>query len=452
MKISEFEQFKLPPQSVEAEQSILGSLLIDREAIHSIADLLFIKDFYLPKHAVIYSAILDLYEKGEPIDLVSLSNKLKELGKLDETGGTSYLSELINSVPSAAHAASYAKIVKHKRVLRDLISAAQHINGLGYNENEDMDMLLDEAERKIFAISQESLRQDFIPVKSALEEAFERIDRLHKGDGALRGLATGFRDLDSILAGLQKSDLVILAAQTSIGKTSLALNIVQHVALHEKVPVGIFSIEMSREQLVDRLIASQAGVDVWKMRSGKLSSHGEFNDFERLSDALNALSGAPIFIDDSADINILQMRAMARRLQAEHGLGLLVIDYLQLMKPRTASDNMVQQITEISRSLKALARELNIPILALSQLSRAVEQRSPRIPRLSDLRESGSIEQDADVVMFIYREDRDKHTANPTHLADIHIAKHRNGPCGKITLYFDEAKTTFKNLDKTHTD
>jgi replicative DNA helicase len=292
------------------------------------------------------------------------------------------------------------------------------------------------------------LAQDFIPVKDALEEAFERIEKLHRGEGALRGVPTGFGDLDNYLSGLQQSDLVILAARPSLGKTAMSLDIVRHVAVHQKIPVGIFSLEMSKHDVVDRLLAAEAGVDLWKLRTGKLSSEGLDNDFARIQEAMSALSQSPIFIDDAPSPTVLQMRTMGRRLQAEQKLGLIVVDYLQLIQPRTNSENMVQQITEISRSLKALARELEVPVLALSQLSRAVEARPDQVPRLADLRESGSIEQDADVVLFIYREDKVKKDSSRPNIADIFIAQHRNGPIGKIDLYFNESQVSFKNLER----
>jgi len=382
---------KLPPQSIEAEKSLLGCLLLDKNAIIRVADFLQPRDFYKKIHQEIYQAAIELFEKGEPIDLLSTSTRLKEKNLLEEIGGASYLTELINSVPTASHVLNYAKIVQRKRILRDLIEASQEIGAMGYNESEDVDILLDEAEKRIFSIAQKSLTQDFLPVKAALEEAFERIDRLSKHQGAPRGVPTGFVDLDNILAGLQKSDLIILASRPSLGKSAMALNIAANIAISEKVPVGIFSLEMSKDQVVDRLIAGQANVDLWRLRTGRLSSEGEDNDFLRIQQALGILSEAPIYIDDAAVSNILQMRAMARRLQAEKGLGLIIVDYLQLMEPRNPAVNMVQQMTEVSRSLKALSREINVPVLALSQLSRAVEQRSPQIPRLSDLRESGCL-------------------------------------------------------------
>jgi len=443
---------KLPPQSIEAEQSLLGSLMLDRNAITKVADFLQPKDFYRATHQEIYQACQDLFEKGEPIDILSVSNRLREKNLLDEIGGHSYLTELINSVPTASHVLNYAKIVQRKRILRDLIEASHEIGILGYNETEDTDLLLDQAEKRIFSIAQKSLSQNFIPVKATLEEAFERIDRLSKHQEGLRGVPTGFTDLDNILAGLQKSDLIILASRPGLGKSALATNIAANIAISQKVPVGIFSLEMSKDQVVDRLISSLSGVDLWRLRTGRLSGEGDENDFSRIQDALGILSEAPIYIDDAASSNILQMRAMARRLQADKGLGLIIVDYLQLMEPRNPSDQIVKQVTEISRSLKGLARELNIPVLALSQLSRAVEQRSPQRPRLADLRESGSLEQDSDVVLFIYREDRYRSETPRKNIADIIIAKHRNGPVGSIELYFDERIVSFRNLEKGYAE
>jgi replicative DNA helicase len=333
--------------------------------------------------------------------------------------------------------------VQKKRILRDLIDASYQIGTLGYQEDEDVDQLLDQAEKTIFSIAQHSLSQNFIPVKSTLTEAFERMDMLSKQGGQIRGVPTGFTDLDNTLAGFQKSDLIILASRPSMGKSALAIDMARNIAIHQKLPVGIFSLEMSKDQIVDRLIASQAGVDLWKLRTGKLSSE----DFQMIQQGLGVLSEAPIYIDDGLTSNILQMRAMARRLQAERGLGLIIVDYLQLMEPRNANAGEVQQITEISRSLKALARELNVPVLALSQLSRAVEMRTPPRPRLADLRQSGSLEQDADVVLFIYRE-KLRGEEIPQNIAEIIIAKHRNGPIGAIKLFFDSQKASYRNLEK----
>ena len=439
---------KLPPQSIEAEQSLLGCLMLDKDAIVKVVDFLGPRDFYRGSHQEIYQAASDLFEKGEPIDFLSLVNRLREKGQLEEIGGNSYLAELVNSVPTASHVLNYAKIVQRKRILRDLIGASYEIGLLGYNEVEDTDLLLDQAEKKIFSIAQKSLNQNFILVKETLEDAFERIERLSRHEAGLRGLPTGFTALDNILAGLQKSDLIILASRPGLGKSALAANIATNIAISQKVPVGIFSLEMSKDQVVDRLIASLANVDLWRLRTGRLSGEGDDNDFVKIQQAMGILSEAPIYIDDAASSNILQMRAMARRLQAQAGLGMIIVDYLQLMDPRNPMSNIVQQMTEISKSLKGLARELNIPVVALSQLSRAVEQRSPQVPRLSDLRETGAIEQDADVVLFIYREDKYRPETERKNIADIIIAKHRNGPVGKVELYFEERFASFRNLEK----
>lgn len=428
---------------------MLGSLMLDHEAIFRVADALAPHDFYKSSHREIYEAITDLFTRREPVDVLSVGSRLKEKGKLDDIGGSAYLATLVNSVPTASHIEHYASIVRRKRLLRDLISASAHIARLGYQEADNVEELLDEAEQKIFGIAKDSLRQEFFHVKDALEEAWERIDRLHKGDGALRGVSTGFTDMDGYLAGLQKSDLVILAARPSLGKTALALNIARNVAVDEKKAVGIFSLEMSREQVIDRLIASEASVDLWRLRTGKLRQDGPENDFTRLRDAMESLSQAPIYIDDVASPTAIELRAKARRLHATHELGLIVIDYLQLIRGHAKTESRVQEVSEISRSLKGLAKELNVPVLALSQLSRGIEMRGPSArPKLSDLRESGSIEQDADVVMFIYREDKAKENAEKTNIAEILIEKHRNGPTGKVELYFNEQSAAFRTIAK----
>jgi len=441
---------KLPPQNIDAEKSLLGCLMIDKGSIFKVADLVLPVDFYKKINQTIYEACLDLFDKGEPIDLLSLANRLTEKQKFEEIGGNSYLTELVNSVPTARHVISYANIVQRKRILRDLIDASYDIELFGRDESEDIEIILDKAENRIFSIAQRNLTQNFVPVKDALEDAFERIDALSKREGGLRGFATGFTKLDNMLGGLQKSDLILLASRPSMGKSALAINIAANISCNHNVPVGIFSLEMSRDQVIDRLIAAEAGIDLWKLRTGRLSHEGEDDDFTRIRQSLDTLSKAPIYIDDTPSMNILQMRSMARRLQSHKGLGLLIIDYLQLMQPRNATDSAVRQVTEISRSLKILARELNIPVLALSQLSRAVEQRSPQIPRLADLRESGSLEQDADVVLFIYREDRYREESERKNIADIIVAKHRNGPIGKVELYFDDSRVSFRNIEKRY--
>jgi len=445
---------KIPPQNLEAEQAVLGSLLIDKEAIIKIADLLSPNQFYKDAHRLIYECMLELYMHKEPIDLLSLTSKLEIKKKLQSIGGRSYLVELTNTVPTSSNIAYYAKMVREASILRKLISTSTEIEQMayGYKDN-DIEALLDNAESKLYSVSQGFSKPEFSSVKNLLTEAFDRIDELHKAKGKLRGLPTGFRDLDNKLAGLQKSDLVILASRPSMGKTSLALDIARQTATKQKVPVGIFSLEMSKEQLIDRMLCAEAGVDLWRLRTGKLSDQpaiaGE-SDFSLIGHAMGALSEAQIFIDDTPMANVMEIRTKARRLQSEHGLGLIIIDYLQLMEGRGVSsvDNRVQVVSEISRGLKAVARELNVPVLALSQLSRQVESRHPPIPKLADLRESGSIEQDADVVMFIYREDYYKKESNRPHIADILIRKHRNGPTGTVSLFFNENSVSFKNLEQ----
>ncbi|MFA6382991.1 MAG: replicative DNA helicase [Parcubacteria group bacterium] len=453
MAKSEVDNIKVPPQNIDAERSVLGALMLDKDAIIKIANLIRIGDFYKDDHNMIYEAMVELYEQREPIDVLSLSNRLEEKKQLEKIGGSSYLTSLVNTIPSSSNIVHYAKVVQKKSTLRKLIEAASEIVELGYNESEDVEKILDKAEQRLFGVSQKYIKQDFVPIKSILEAAFNRIDELHKGDHKLRGIPTGFPDLDNILAGFQKSDLVILAARPSIGKTTLALDLARQIATQQKIPVGIFSLEMSSDQLIDRMLAAESGVDLWRLRTGRLKSGDGDDDFQRIGDAMGVLSEAPIFIDDAGSANVMEMRTMARRLQAEHNVGLIIVDYLQLMEGRGGSgDNRVNEISEISRSLKQLARELNIPIIALSQLSRAVESRSPQIPKLSDLRESGSIEQDADIVMFLYREDREKPDTPNKNIVDIIIAKHRNGPVGKISVYFNENSTTFKSLERAHTD
>ncbi len=434
---------RLPPQNIEAETALLGCLMLDRDAIIKVADQIITDDFYDYRHRLIYDAILELFEKNVSIDVLTVSNQLEEKKLGEKAGGSSYLTSLVNTVPSAAHAAYYAGIVRKKGTLRRLIHSASEITNLAFTEEGEIENILDSAEKKLFDISQKHLKQNFVPISNVLHETFERIDMLHKDkdSGRLRGVPTGFFDLDKKLGGLQKSDLIILAARPSMGKTSLALDIMRYVATHTKTPVGIFSLEMSKDQLVDRLLAAQTDIDMWKIRTGQL----EDEDFEKLQEGMGILADSPIFIDDAAGGNIMEIRTKARRLQAEHNLGLIIIDYLQLMAGRN-TDNRVQEVSEISRSLKVLARELNVPVLALSQLSRGVENRPDKMPQLSDLRESGSIEQDADIVMFIYREDMYKAPDSPdTGLAKILIKKHRNGPTGDIDLNFEGSKTSFSN-------
>ena len=449
------ETLKVPPHNLEAEASLLGALLIDKDAVLNVADLLRPDDFYRTSHADIFNAILDLFAKREPIDVLSLANKLSEKNQLEAIGGRTYLIELTNGVPTAAHAKHYASIIQKKATLRRLLTAAGEITNIAFDQGEEVDVALDKAEQKLFGVSHLYLNTNFIPLKDILDDAFERIDELHRERGKLRGIPTGYNDLDNLLGGLQKSDLVILAARPSVGKTSLAIDIARQAAVKFKIPVGIFSLEMSKEQLVDRMISSEAGVDLWRLRTGKLSESGEHDDFARIGHALGQLAEAPIFIDDTANVNVMEIRTKARRLQMEHGLGLLVIDYLQLMESRGGKnvESRTQEVAEITRGLKAIARELNIPVLALSQLARAAEMSKPAIPKLSHLRESGSIEQDADVVMFIYRKTADKNYTldeiplDERYIAEIHIAKHRNGPVGMVKLFFDEARVSFRNLE-----
>lgn len=446
IKAKDILKDKVPPQNPQAEASLIGSLLIDKDAIIKIADIVHTDDFYVDKNGLIFSAIIKLFEKREPLDVVTLSEELEKQGNLKEVGGASYLTDLVNGVPSASHVVQYAQIVAQKATLRRLIEASSLINSMAYDEEEQLDSLLDNAEKTLFDVSQKHLRQNFVSIKDVLAESFERLDSLHKDKDSIRGVPTGFTGIDNVLAGLQKSDLIILAARPSMGKTSLALNIAQNVATKQGVPVGIFSLEMSKEQLIDRLLASEAGIDSWKLRTGNL----EDKDFEKINKAMGVLAEAPLYIDDSAMANVMEMRTKARRLQSEHDLGLIVIDYLQLMSGRAGSDNRVQEISEISRGLKGLARELNVPVIALSQLSRSVEQRTPKIPQLSDLRESGSIEQDADVVMFIYREDYYEKETEKKNIAEVLIKKHRNGPTGDVELFFQPEQTLFRSIDRVH--
>lgn len=449
-KNPDFNTDKLPPQNIEAEQSVLGSLMIDKNAIIKVGDLLSAEDFYKNSHGKIYEAMLYLYEHHEPIDLLSLSSRLKDTNELEKIGGHSFLASLANTVPTAANIVHYAKIVSKKAVLRKLIDNASQIIVDAYNEKEEIEKTLDNAEQKIFSVSKKHIRQDFTSIKPILEEAFDRIDDLHKNKGKMRGIPTGFTELDNILSGLQESNLVIIGARPSVGKSSLAMDLARHAAVDSKIPVGVFSLEMSKGEVIDRLICAQANIDLWKLRTGKLSSMGENDDFSKIGHAMGVLSEAPIFIDDSASLNVMAMRTMARRLQSEHGLGMIIVDYLQLIEGRSNSDNRAVEVSEISRSLKGLARELSIPIVALSQLSRGIESRTDQKPKLSDLRESGSIEQDADVVMFIYREDRVNSETENKNIAEILIAKHRNGPIGSAQLFFNQQCTSFRNLDRKH--
>lgn len=441
------EGLRIPPQNLDAEKALLGSIMLRPDGISEVLDIIGEQAFYSGRHRFIWRTMLELFSKNIPIDLLSLSSRLTEKGELEAAGGAAYLAELTASVPSATNLPHYAEIIQKKFLMRCIIEASVYLGELGYAEAEDVETLMDRAEKRLFEITNRAAIHKFVELRETLGEAWERLDRLHKSPGELRGIPTGFHELDNKLAGLQRSDLVILAARPSMGKTALALDIARQTATGHNIPVGIFSLEMSSQQLVDRMLAAESRVDAWKLRTGRLNASEEFG---KIRDSLDLLSKAPIYIDDQPANNILKMRSVARRLKSEKGLGLVIVDYLQLMVPTNArhSDSEVQQITEISRSLKHLARELDIPVLAISQLSRAVESRGGK-PRLSDLRSSGSIEQDADVVMFIHREDKYKDDSDRPNIAEILIEKHRNGPTGKVELYFDEKKATFLSLEKS---
>lgn len=440
------KSLRVPPQNIDAEKAVLGSIMLRPGAIHEVNDIIIPESFYASKHGVIYKIMLELSAKGEPIDILSLSHKLEEKGLLEQIGGNSYLGELTSGVPASTNIKYYADIVNKKNILRKIIEAGDHISELGFKEEiEDVFEVLDQAEKKMMSINGGTSSHAFHSMKDSLPEAWERLEKLHESKGELRGVPTGFHDLDQYLSGLQKSDLIILAARPSVGKTTLALDIARQASLKHETPTVIFSLEMSTQQLVDRMLAAESRVNAWNLRTGNLSTETEFS---KIRDSLDRLSKAPIFIDDMAGNSITRMRSVCRRVKAEHGLGLIIVDYLQLMSTSKNYDNMVNQVTEISRSLKGLAKEFNVPVIALSQLSRAVESRGGR-PRLSDLRDSGSIEQDADVVMFIHREDKGKDESEKTNIAEILIEKHRNGPVGKVELYFDEKTTTFVSVDKT---
>jgi len=430
---------RIPPQSVEAEVGVLGSLLIDKNAIVKIAEALTTEHFYQDRHAEIFKAILSLYEKRLPSDLVTLTEELKKTGKFEEVGGASYLTTLVNSVPTSGHIEHYATLVRESATKRNLISAAGAISESAFDPDAEAKELLEFAETTLFGISQQHLRQNFITLREALAESFDRLDELHRKGTGLRGIATGFSDLDKKLSGMQQANLLILAARPSIGKTTLAMNIAAYVGVHEKLPIGIFSLEMSKSQLVDLMLAAESDIDAWKITTGNLSEE----DFESISQAMGTLAEAPIFIDDTPGISVMEIRTKARRLQLEHGMQLLIVDYLQLIKGRNL-ENRVQEVSEISQALKNLARELNIPVLAISQLSRAVEARQAKIPQLADLRESGAIEQDADVVMFMYREDQEDFEN-----IKLSVAKHRNGPLGELDLKFKGERRHFYGVEKT---
>lgn len=438
---------KVPPQNVDAEMSLLGAVLIDEEVLADITEHVKPKDFYDKRHATIFDAMMRLYEKNKPVDLLTLTDELKRKKEIDDIGGSAYLTELTNYVPTAAHAESYAEIVAQKAVRRRLIKASGEISELGYDEETTTQELLQQAEAELFAVSDQSLKQDLTSLESILTDSFDRLEELHRNKGQLRGVRTGYRDLDNMTAGLQRSDLIILAARPAMGKTTLVTNLMYNVATIAKQSVLFFSLEMSKEQLVDRMLADASGVDSWNIRTGNLSDE----DFSKLSEAMGEMAEAPIFIDDTPGLSVLEMRTKARRAAHDQPLGLIIIDYLQLMQGSGRNDgNRVQEVSEISRGLKLIARELNVPVIALSQLSRTVENRSPQIPQLADLRESGSIEQDADIVMFIYREAYYNPETERENITDLIIAKHRNGPVGKVELYFHPERLRFMSLDRQH--
>ncbi len=439
---------KIPPHDETAEQSVLGAILIDKDAMVDVAEFLRPNHFYKDAHGQIFAAMLELYEEHEPIDVVTVTAQLKKNGKLKDIGGASYLSDLLNTVPTSAHAERYGRIIQENFTKRQLIEAASVIADMAFREEGSAGAIVDKAESEIFAISQAATRRDFIAIKDALAASFDRLDELHKKAGGLRGVPTGFTDLDNKLAGMQDANLLILAARPGTGKTAMVLNIAQHVSVKEKTPVGIFSLEMSKEELVDRLLVSQADIDAWRLKTGKLSD----DDFTKLSEAMGELAEAPFYIDDTPGMNIIEMRTKARRLQVEHGVKLIIVDYLQLADSGRHFDNRVQEVSIISQSLKNLARELRIPVLACSQLSRAVEVRGTKVPELSDLRESGSIEQDADVVMFIYREETDQLAWGEQIPTKLRIAKHRNGPLGEIDLIFRGDRIRFHSVERKRSE
>ena len=439
---------KIPPQNLDAEKSLIGAVLIDEEVMADVSENVKAIDFYDKNHGIIFGAMIRLFEKHRPVDLLTLTDELKRKDELDAIGGSAYLTELTNYVPTAAHAATYAEMVAQKAVRRRLIHASADISELGYDESTTTQELLEQAEAELFSVSDQSIKQDLVSIDSILMESFDRIEELHKNKGELRGIRTGYRDLDNMTAGLQRSDLIILAARPAMGKTTLVTNLAYNVATIEKKPVLFFSLEMSKEQLVDRMLADAANVDSWNIRTGKLSDE----DFLKLSEASGELAEAPIFIDDTPGLSVLEMRTKARRKNHESQLGLIIVDYLQLMQASgNHAGNRVQEVSEISRGLKLIARELNVPLIALSQLSRSVETRTPPIPQLSDLRESGSIEQDADIVSFIYRPGYyEPDNPEVQNITDLIIAKHRNGPVGKVQLYFHPERLRFMSLDRKH--
>jgi replicative DNA helicase len=437
---------RVPPHDLNAEKSVLGAILIDKDAMVDVSEFLRPEHFYHEHHGLIFEAMMNLYEQHEPIDLVTVTAQLKKDGALKKIGSPAVISELINIVPTSAHAQKYAHIIKENYARRQLIKISAIISQKAFDEVGNTTEILDNAEHEIFTIAKETTTRDFIAIKDALAASFDRLDELHKQAGGMRGVPTGFNELDFKLSGFQESNLVILAARPGTGKTAMILNMAQHAAVKEKIPVGIFSLEMSKEELVDRLLVAQADIDAWRLKTGKLSD----DDFNRLSEAMGELAEAPIFIDDTPGMNVVEMRTKARRLQVEQGVKLMVVDYLQLVDAGRKYDNRVQEVSIISQNLKNLARELRVPVLACSQLSRAVENRGSKIPELSDLRESGSIEQDADVVMFLYREDQDQSQWGEQIPTKLRIAKHRNGPLAEIDLIFRGDRIKFYGIERSH--
>jgi len=442
MAIAEMKDLKLPPQNQDAEQSVLGALLLDNDAINRVVEEVTAEDFYRGAHRKIFQSIIDLYQRNEPADLVTVTTQLKSSGGIDEAGGASYLASLVDKVPSAANVASYARIVREKSVLRRLIEGATQIAENGYRDLGSVDECVDNAEKIIFDIAQKRLRQGFISVKDVVKDSFKAIEQLYERKELITGIPSGYKDLDRLTCGFQRSDLVIIAGRPSMGKTAFALNICEHAAIEANVICAIFSLEMSKEQLVQRMLCSGAEVDASKLRGGFLSE----GDWPKLTRAAGLLSEAPIFIDDTPAINVLELRAKARRLQKNHGLGLIVVDYLQLMHGIGRIDSREREISEISRSLKALAKELSVPVVALSQLNRGVEARQDKRPQLSDLRESGAIEQDADVIAFVYRDEMYNRESPDVGKAEIIVGKQRNGPTGRVMLAFRGSITRFDDL------
>lgn len=433
---------KTIPHNVEAEEAVLGALLIDSDAIAKVAPFLRPEDFYREKNRILYEVRLELYNRHEPGDFVTMCDELERRGKLEEAGGASYLASLVSAVPTAVHVEYYGRIVERCSIMRKLIGAGGQIAAIGYEEPADVDSALDRAEQILFSISQRRVTQEFVPLHLALKQYFDQIDFLHQHKGEVPGLPTGFRDIDVLLGGLHASDLIVIAGRPAVGKTGFALSLARNVAVKLHATVAIFSLEMSVEQLVQRLLCMEASVDSQRLRSGYMDEY----EWHRVSQAFGVLSEAPVFIDDTANISTLEVRTKARRLKAEHDLQLIIVDYLQLMQGR-GLENRVQEVSEISRGLKGLARELSVPVIALSQLSRAVESRADHVPVLSDLRESGSIEQDADIVMFIHREELYNPNTDKKNIAEVKVAKHRNGPIGQIPLRFFPSQTRFADLE-----